>query len=289
MFLSMPNESKRRQTPSSLTRYLHDIGSTPLLTAKEEQQLAHLIQDHRDEAARKRLIKSNLRLVVSIAKRYVPTHDAETLLDLIQDGNIGLVKAADRFRPERKTRFSTYAVYWIRQAILRGLKARRLVRLPENVADQVLGMQRTRHALAQVLGRDPTREELAQELHMTLPTLMRLEEADLDIVSLDQTIFSKEGDEPGSLRDVLEDEQAPQPHQVAHSKLVRGVVVSAVRTLPGREKKILEMRFGLGTEEPHTLEDIGHKFGISRERVRQLQNNALDRLRQRSTLVSAAY
>src|SRR3990167_4363768 len=148
---------------STLRQYLKEIGDTPLLTAEEEAGLAKRIQEEGDEAARQQMMRANLRLVVNIAKQYVTGHDPEALLDLIQEGNIGLMRAVDRFRPEFKTRFSTYGVYWIRQAILRALKSRRLVRLPENVVDQVLKLKRARQEMYQTLGRWPTPEEGAQE------------------------------------------------------------------------------------------------------------------------------
>lgn len=277
----------RSHTHTTLSQYLRTISRTPLLKAAQEQTLAHLIQDHHDSYARQHLVQANLRLVVNMAKRYVPAHDQEMLLDLIQEGNVGLLKAVDRFKPERKTRFSTYAVYWIRQAILRALKARRIVRLPENVADRVSQMQRTKQSLTHVLGRDATLEEIAQEMNVAIKEAMVLDEVANDVVSLDQTVRGKEGDDETNLGDILEDMMAPKPQQVAQAQLVQGLVVSAVKTLPAREKRILEMRFGLFGQQPHTLNDIGARFGISRERVRQLQNSAFKRLRQRSSLAES--
>jgi RNA polymerase primary sigma factor len=287
LFMSSTTLSKRYQR-SGLSQYLGEIGQTPLLKAAEEQSLAEQIQNYGDPAARKKLTNANLRLVVSMAKRYVPDHDPDTLLDLIQEGNVGLLRAVDRFKPERKTRFSTYAVYWIRQAILRALKARRVVRLPENVADQVQRLQRTKQTLYQLLGRDPSAEELAQEMNLALREVALLEEASNDVVSLDASVRGQDDDDQTQLREILEDVEAPKPQQVAHAELVRGVVISAVDSLPTRERKILELRFGLGEHQPHTLEDIGQMFGLSRERVRQLQNTALYRLRQRPSIARAS-
>src|SRR3989344_386546 len=160
---------------SSLRQYLEEIGQTPLLTASEEASLARRIQDEGDELARQQMMLSNLRLVVNIAKQYSSSSDSEALLDLIQEGNIGLMRAVDRFRPEFKTRFSTYGVYWIRQAILRALKSRRLVRLPENVFDRVLAMQRTKATLSQMLGRVPDTAEVAAELEVSPEIVRELE------------------------------------------------------------------------------------------------------------------
>lgn len=269
---------------SALGLYLTEIGRVPLLTGQEEQTLARRIQEQNDKVARQQMLRANLRLVVNMAKRYVPDNDPEMLLDLIQEGNVGLLKAVDRFKPDRQTRFSTYAVYWIRQAILRALKNRRVVRLPENVVDAVLKMQRTRQQLYQVLGRQPTSEELGRELKISAVELGRLEEAAIDVVSLDRLVRGRTDDDEAQLQDLLEDVEAPVPGEETQRELVRGMVTSAVQTLPQRERRIIEMRYGLGAENPATLEDIGHRFGISRERVRQLQNVALKRLKARQSI-----
>jgi RNA polymerase primary sigma factor len=278
--------SIRGQSP--LRQYLEEISRTPLLTAAEEAELATKIQQHGDEAARQHMMRANLRLVVNIAKQYATPRDPEALLDLIQEGNIGLMRAVDRFKPEFKTRFSTYGVYWIRQAILRSLKSQRLVRLPENVVDRISLMQRTRQRLYQLLGRWPTPEELAREMKVSPGALSQLEASSVDVASLNQTVRGKDGEGGTLLQELLEDTEAPGPNQVTQQELLRGEIREAVATLPPREKKILELRFGLGAEKPHTLEEIGHEFGISRERVRQLQNVALDRLRQRRSVQRVA-
>ncbi len=272
---------------STLRQYLGDIGNTPLLTAKEEAELARRIQEEGDREARQRMMKANLRLVVNIAKQYAKGSDPDELLDLIQEGNIGLMRAVDRFKPEFRTRFSTYGVYWIRQAILRALKSRRLVRLPENVVDQVLAVKRARQRLYQELGRWPMSEELAREMGISMDVLNRLEEASVDIMSLEMPVRSKEGDDKTQLGDLLEDTEVLTPGQETQRELARGDIRQAVKTLPSRERKVLEMRFGLKGGHPCTLEEIGQEFGVSRERVRQLQNVALERLRQRRTVQRA--
>lgn len=269
---------------SSLRQYLEEIGKTPLLTASEEAALARRIQGQGDEAARQHMMQANLRLVVNIAKQYARYQDPEALLDLIQEGNIGLMRAVDRFKPEFKTRFSTYGVYWIRQAVLRALKSRRLVRLPENVVDRVLMMRRERQRLYQTLGRWPTPDELAQEMNISAAALRLLEEASTDIISLHQPVRGKEGEEETQLQELLEDTEAMSPNQITQRELIRDEVREAVSTLPPRERKILELRFGLGGGRPYTLEEIGLEFDISRERVRQLQNVALGRLRRRQNV-----
>ncbi|MGH7929501.1 MAG: sigma-70 family RNA polymerase sigma factor, partial [Candidatus Binatia bacterium] len=194
---------------------------------------------------------------------------------------LGLMRAVDRFKPEFKTRFSTYGVYWIRQAVLRALKSRRLVRLPENIFDRIVEMQRTRQHLYQALGRTPTPEELACEMRASLKEIRRLEEASSDIVSLERGIRGRDEEEETRLHDLLEDDEAPPPSEMAHRHLIQEEIRSAVATLPERERRIINARFGLTGEEPKTLEEIGREFQISRERVRQLQNTALDRLGER--------
>lgn len=278
----MTKHSTSTKTPSvsSLSRYLHEIGKTPLLTAKEEQELGEKIQQG-DPVARQRMLLSNLRLVVNVAKQYVPGNEPELLMDLIQEGNIGLMRAVDRFKPEFKTRFSTYGVYWIRQAILRALKARRLVRLPENVFDRVLAMQRTKSRLSQLLGRTPTNQETAAEMDTTADEIAELEAFSSDIVSLERTVSVGNDEDTARIQDVIEDNESPSPDQVAHEALNRTEVREAVHGLPVREREIIDARFGLSGNPPMTLEEIGEGFGISRERVRQLQNVALERLRHR--------
>lgn len=268
------------QSISSLSHYLQEIGKTPLLTAAEEQELGIKVQQG-DPVARQRMLLSNLRLVVNVAKQYVPGNEPELLMDLIQEGNIGLMRAVDRFKPEFKTRFSTYGVYWIRQAVLRALKARRLVRLPENVFDRVLAMQRTKSKLSQLLGRTPTIEETAAEMETSAVEVAELEGFSSDIVSLERAVQVGNDEDTARLQDVLEDNDSPSPLQVAYDAMNRKEVHRAVNGLPVREREIIDARFGLSGDAPMTLEEIGEGFGISRERVRQLQNVALERLRHR--------
>ncbi len=271
------------ETISSLSRYLREIGRTPLLTAEEEKELALKIQKG-DGSARSRMLLANLRLVVNIAKKYVPGNDPELLMDLIQEGNIGLMRAVDRFRGEFKTRFSTYGVYWIRQAIFRALKARRLVRLPENVFDRVLAMQRTKAKLSQVLGRTPTLDETAFEMDIPKNEVADLEAFSTDIVSLERIVSGADNEGETRLQDLLQDRESPSPSETAFNSLQEKEVRDAVAGLPMRERQIISARFGLGGNMPQTLEEIGENTHISRERVRQLQNVALERLRHRSSV-----
>ena len=273
----------KTDTITSLSRYLQEIGKTPLLTAEEEQELALRIQKG-DALARSHMLHANLRLVVSVAKKYVSGGDGELLMDLIQEGNIGLMRAVDRFRGEFKTRFSTYGVYWIRQAVLRALKARRLVRLPENVFDKVLLMQRTKAKLSQLLGRPPSIAETAIEMDIPKNEVSNLEVFSTDIVSLERIVSGAQNEEETKLQDLLQDTESPSPSEVAQNFLLEKEVREAVETLPSRERTIINARFGLAGGYPETLEEIGEHGNISRERVRQLQNVALERLRHRRQL-----
>lgn len=276
-------ESKKKEG-TILSQYLREVGGTPLLSGEEEQRLARRIQKYNDKVASQQMMRANLRLVVSIAKKYAPSNDPDMLMDLIQEGNMGLMRAVGRFQPDRHTRFSTYGVYWIKQAILRAIKSRRVVRLPENVVDRVSEMQRVRQRLYQVLGREPVPSEIAEEMHLKVAQVHRLEEAATEVISLDRTVRGSDEDEETRLQELLEDLEAPQPDQVARTSIVRNAIRHAVETLPTRERKVLELRFGLVDDKPETLEDIGQEFGISRERVRQLQNSALSRLRHRQSV-----
>lgn len=283
-FLQVFNTLIPMKSETSLTHYLQEIGKTPLLTAAEEQELGTQIQQGHS-FARQRMLLSNLRLVVNVAKQYVPGNEQELLMDLIQEGNIGLMRAVDRFKSEFKTRFSTYGVYWIRQAVLRALKARRLIRLPENVFDRVLAMQRTKSKLLQLLGRTPTIKETAAEIGVSSQEVAQFDAFSSDIISLERTVNVGNDDDQARLQDVIEDNESPSPIQVAYDAMSRKEVRKAVYGLPVREREIIDARFGLSGNAPQTLEEIGESFHISRERVRQLQNVALERLRHRRRML----
>jgi len=270
-------EHAHQSARPTLSTYLKEIGKAKLLTADQEKKLARRIKKG-DEEARQEFIEANLRLVVSVAKRYASARDPEMLLDLIQEGNLGLFRAVDRFKPQFKTRFSTYGTYWIRQAIQRSLGSHRTVRLPENVLADVRKMRRVRHELYQHLGRQPTSHELAIELEVKDSHLQRLEQASQDTVSLDQPIKGTEDDET-RLGELLEDIDAPQPEMIVSQHLLHGQVRDTLTRLPQRQQKVLRLRFGLDDGHPKTLEEIGQEFGISRERVRQIQNDAFSRIR----------
>lgn len=275
-----PPRHSSREARSALALYLEEIGSTRLLTASEERALARQI--HRgDERARQRLIESNLRLVVHVAKRYTALRDPESLLDVIQEGNLGLFRAVERFKPKFKTRFSTYAMYWIRQAIQRSLTHRHTIRLPENVLTDVTRLRRTRHELYQALGRQPTEEELATEINMPLKKLRRLEEVSQSVISLDQPIRRSAEEETTNLGDLLTDLDTPQPELITEQHMLRAQIRHVLTELPHRQQAVLRRRFGLDNGVPMTLAQIGKEFGISRERVRQIQEEAFHRIRER--------
>lgn len=264
---------------SALSLYLREIGKRKLLSRSDEQQLAKRIR-RGDEAARQHFIEANLRLVVHVAKRYATSNDPEELLDLIQEGNLGLFRAVERFNPARKTRFSTYAMYWIRQAIQRSLSRQRTIRLPENVLNEIMNMRRVRHRLYQDMGRQPVIEEIAAELGVPTKKVRHLEEVSQTIVSLDQPIKGKDADDEMQLGDLLTDLETPQPEFIVGQHMLRGQVRQVLQELPAREQMILKLRFGLDdTATPLTLAQIGKRFGISRERVRQIQETALQRIR----------
>ncbi|TSC61957.1 MAG: RNA polymerase primary sigma factor [Parcubacteria group bacterium Gr01-1014_106] len=273
---------KRREThetaASTLSLYLREIGERKLLNADEEKTLARRIRTG-DDAARQELIESNLRLVVHIAKRYARRDDPELFMDLIQEGNMGLFRAVDRFDPTMGTRFSTYATHWIRQAIQRALTKSRTIRIPEHVLEALARMRKARYRLYQELGRQPTTAELAAEIGISEQELLRLEDAAQETVSLEKPIRSGDEGEEAELGTVIADLETPEPDMVAHQGIVKRHVRDIVEELPPRDRRIVALRFGLGNGTPKTLAEVAKEFGISRERVRQIQERALERIR----------
>ncbi len=269
-----------REAASTLSLYLREIGETKLLTPEGEKALAALVRKG-DLEARQKLFEANLRLVVHVAKRYARRGDTELFQDLIQEGNLGLFRAVERFDPSRGTRFSTYATYWIRQAIQRALAKDRTIRLPEHIIEGIARVRNVRHRLYQDLGRQPSSAELTAELDITEHELHELEDASQDTVSLEKPIRGEDEEESAELGELLQDLEAPQPEFVANQRILRRQVRDVVSKLPSRDRKIVRMRFGLDTGIPRTLAQVGSEFGISRERVRQIQERALKRIRQR--------
>lgn len=285
----MPGGTRQQRKNSNgaaptLSLYLREIGATPLLTPEGERELARRVR-RGDEAARKQMMEANLRLVVHVAKRYARRGDSEELLDLIQEGNLGLFRAVERFDPQRGTRFSTYATYWIRQAIQRALAKQRVIRIPEHVLEDITRLRKVRHRLYQELGRQPTSAELASEMELTVSEVEKLEEVSQDTVSLDLPVRGEDGEESTELKSLLQDLEAPQPEFIANQRLLRHQVRDVVAELPPRDRKIVQLRFGLQNGIPKTLAEVADEFGISRERVRQIQERALARIRKREEAV----
>lgn len=258
----------------SLRLYFQDIRRAKLLTPEEEQELGRLIAQG-DDAARKRMIESNLRLVVKVAKRYMG--QGLPLLDLIEEGNIGLIKAVERFKPEKECRFSTYAVLWIRQSIERGLVSQsRTVRLPAHVVGDLKRLIRITRSLTQRLGREPRLDELSAEMGVEADYVTRLLMAVRKATSLEAPL---DEEEHYHLADILTEEGSPGPFSITeHIELVK-LVTSWLELLSPPEKAVIKLRFGLRDGEPHTLEAIGDMFGVTRERIRQIEVKALQRLR----------
>ena len=253
--------------------YLREIGQVALLTPDEEIALAVRIQKG-DEEARDQMIKANLRLVVKIA------HDYEglglPLLDLINEGNIGLMKAVERFDPTKGSKLSTYSAWWIKQAIKRSLANQsKTIRLPVHLVDKISKLKRTALKLQEALGREPTDEELGEEMEMDALKVARLRRAAIRPASLDSPI----GDDNSTFAEIVSDEKAENPYKQLEDKTVNDMLYDLIKTLPHREATILEYRFGLDGGSERTLEEVGEHFNVTRERVRQIQNLALSKLR----------
>ncbi len=254
--------------------YLKEIGRVPLLTAEQEVSLAKRIE-RGDMAAKRALIEANLRLVVSIAKRYMGR--GLLFLDLIQEGNLGLMRAVDKFDYRRGYKFSTYATWWIRQAITRAIADQaRTIRIPVHMVETINRLIRTQRAMIQDLGRDPSHEELAAKLEITPEKVREILKLSQEPVSMDTPVG---GEEDSSLADFIEDEISPVPTEAVTAKMRRQEVQELLETLSHRERKVLELRFGLRGEEPRTLEEVGQRFGVTRERIRQIEAKTLTKLK----------
>jgi RNA polymerase primary sigma factor len=258
--------------------YLKEIGADPLLTAREEVQLARQLRDGAPNAeqARQRLVRSNLRLVVSVAKKYA--NRGMNLLDLVQEGNIGLMRAVERFDPERGFRFSTYATWWIRQAILRSLAEKaRMIRIPEYMVDNIAQYQKAFQRLSQQSGREPTVEEVAADLGQEPQRLRDLLGAMQQPASLEQPLGQ---DGESTLGEYIPDERNQTPEEAAVGEVLRTEVERALEMLEGREKDVLRLRYGLDhTGRAQTLEEVAKTFNLTRERIRQIESRALRKLR----------
>ncbi len=278
-YLATRNIKDRHSTNyDSIQIYLREIGQYPLLTAAEERELAKRIEKG-DAEARNILARSNLRLVVSIAKKYVGRSPDLTLLDLIQEGNLGLFRAVDKFDWKKGYKFSTYATWWIRQAITRALADQsRTIRIPVHMVETIAKYKQVSRRLAQALGRDPQPEEIAVEMGVEPEKIYQIEKINQDTLSLENPIGSDD-DEKSTLGDFIPDEKIPSPVQESSERILSEQVREILNDLSPKERKILEMRHGLMDGVYHTLEEVGKEFGVTRERIRQIEAKALEKIR----------
>ena len=258
----------------SVRMYLREIGRIPLLKAHEEVSLAKRIE-RRDPLAKKQLAEANLRLVVSIAKKYIGR--GLTLLDLIQEGNTGLLRAVEKFDYKKGYKFSTYATWWIRQAITRAIADQaRTIRIPVHMVETINKLIRTQRQLVQDLGREPTPEEISPEMHLPIDKVEHILKISQETVSLESPV----GEEDDSrLGDFIEDKISMSPKESAIYELLKNHITESLRLLNPREQKIVKMRFGLEGYRTNTLEEVGKEFGVTRERIRQIEAKALERLK----------
>lgn len=268
------SEDKSVTVDDPVKVYLKEIGRVPLLTPEEEIELAIRIADD-DEYAKKRLAEANLRLVVSIAKRYVGR--GMQFLDLIQEGNLGLIKAVDKFDYTKGFKFSTYATWWIRQAITRAIADQaRTIRIPVHMVETINKVKKTNSQLLHQNGRDPTAEEIAKVLEMPVDKVREILRVAQEPVSLETPIGEEEDSHLG---DFIPDDDAPAPADAASMLLLKEQLGEVLKTLTPREEKVLALRFGLLDGHPHTLEEVGKEFNVTRERIRQIEAKALRKLR----------
>ena len=261
----------------SVRLYLREIGKIPLLNSEEELALAQRVVAG-DKKAKDKMAEANMRLVVSIAKRY--SGRGLDFLDLIQEGNTGLLRAVEKFDPDKGFKFSTYATWWIRQAITRAIADQaRTIRIPVHMVETINKLLRTQRRMTQELNREPTIDELAAELEMEPEKVEYVIKIKQDITSLDAGVGRDGEDEDSVLGDFIEDEDGTTPEESATNQLLKEQVQSVLSTLSDREQKIIKMRFGLENGKSHTLEEVGQEFAVTRERIRQIEAKALAKLR----------
>lgn len=261
----------------SVRLYLREIGKIPLLNAEEELALAQRVVAG-EKRAKDKMAEANMRLVVSIAKRY--SGRGLDFLDLIQEGNTGLLRAVEKFDPDKGFKFSTYATWWIRQAITRAIADQaRVIRIPVHMVETINKLLRTQRRMTQELNREPTIEELAKELEMESEKVEYVIKIKQDIQSLDAGVGRDGEEEDSSLLDFIEDEESSTPEESATTQLLKEQVQAVLSTLSDREQKIVRMRFGLDNGKSHTLEEVGQEFAVTRERIRQIEAKALAKLR----------
>ncbi len=269
-------------TSDLVQMYLKEIGRVALLSGEEEVKLAKAIEKN-DLNAKQRLTEANLRLVVSIAKKYVGRSHNLSLLDLIQEGNIGLFRAVEKFDYRKGFKFSTYATWWIRQAITRALADQsRTIRIPVHMVETINKYAQVTRRLVQELGREPLAEEIAAEMNMEVEKIRHIQKISQETVSLETSVGDNEDD--SVLGDFIEDTETVMPHQAASRKLLKSHISDILSELTPREQKILRIRFGLEDGVTHTLEEVGQEFGVTRERIRQIEAKALEKIREHEHL-----
>lgn len=294
-YIELPDEDKEKEkakkkmkklldieSVDSVQIYLKEIGKTELLSGDEEVELAKRIE-RKDEEAREKLTKANLRLVVSIAKRYVGRSSNLTLLDLIQEGNIGLFRAVEKFDYRRGYKFSTYATWWIRQAITRALADQsRTIRIPVHMVETISKFTQIKRRLLQDLGREPMPEEIAAEMGIGVDKVRYIMKISQETVSLESPVG--EDEEDSTLGEFIKDEKTVAPSHTAAQRLLKRWLIEILEDLSPRERRILDMRFGLTDGITHTLEEVGNEFDVTRERIRQIEAKSLEKIREHKKL-----
>jgi len=271
----LPVAPPEQGAEDAVRMYLRSIGRVPLITREDEVRLAKRIEQN-DMSAKNALIEANLRLVVSIAKRY--SGRGLTLLDLIQEGNLGLIRAVEKFDWRRGFKFSTYATWWIRQAITRALADQsRTIRIPVHMVERMNRVARAKRSLMQQNNREPSFEEIAELVEMTPKKVEEILKLGQEPVSLEAPVGGEEGD--ASLGDFISDEVGDRPLEVVANRIRDADLQQVLDSLPWRERRVIELRYGLGDKGPMTLEDIGHEVGVTRERVRQIESKTLAMLK----------
>ena len=261
----------------SVRLYLREIGKIPLLSAEEEMDLARRIVEG-DKKAKDKMAEANMRLVVSIAKRY--SGRGLDFLDLIQEGNTGLLRAVEKFDPDKGFKFSTYATWWIRQAITRAIADQaRTIRIPVHMVETINKVLRATRKLTNELNREPSVEEIAKEMGMEPEKVDYVMKIKQDIASLDATVGRDGDDEDSVLGDFIEDEGRVSPEDAAAAQMLKEQIAEILSSLSEREQKVVKLRFGIGGGRPHTLEEVGAEFSVTRERIRQIEAKALSKLR----------